>query len=446
MSADIRHVDVVDGLRSLPPESVHTVITSPPYFGLRRYAGVPDRVWSDGLVCSYGLEPTIEEYVRHTVEIWRELRRVLRNDGICWLNLGDSYAGGGAHAEPVKYAGADASKPVRPRQQRRSGKDLLLMPHRVALALQSDGWIVRQTVVWAKGVSFCPSYAGSVMPESTRDRPTHAHEYIFQLVKKDDYYYDIDGCREPYASSTVRDSRRPYRGTGRKLYAAAGVQDPSDTKRRVLAAVARGSGRNLRNVWLIGKQPSKTAHFATFPEKLVEPLVRLSTSDAGVCPRCGAQYIRHVVREGVPDHVKQAFEASRSKTAAATGRSDGHTQRRPNFVRAVVGTSWRRSCECGHRDTRPAVVLDPFTGSGRTGIVATKLGRHFIGFDASAGYVAMAIRAVDGCDLSTSADRLEPGVPGVPDSVLHPEQPVEPVVDDDVMAREGAACASSVEG
>lgn len=389
--------DVIDVLKQMPEESVHTVITSPPYFGLRVYEGVPPVRWADGEMSTFGGESTLEGYLRHTVEVCQEIKRVLRSDGILWWNIADCYAGGGRHDERKEiYDIPIDSKPRRPKQKRRSGKDLLMVPERVALALQEDGWIIRQKIVWAKAVSFCRTFSGSVMPESTRDRPVWAYEMIYMLVKGDRYHYDIDGCREPYAESTLRSVRGgDYRGKGRKAYLAAGVQNPSDVKRRVLDAVASGVGRNLRNVWVIGKQNFSGSHFAVFPEKLVEPMIKLATSEKGACPDCGAQWKRVVQRADVPESVQEQFEASRAATADATGRSDGHTMRRPNHRREVIGTEWRAGCECGRtvEESVPAVVLDPFSGSGRTGLVARRLGRSYVGIDRSLSYIHMSAEA-----------------------------------------------------
>ena len=347
---------------------MHAVVTSPPYYGLRAYPGAVPTRWADGRSAILGLEATVEEYVDHLVEVFAEVRRVLRKDGTCWLNLGDCHAGGGAHAEPVKYAPADVHKPFRPRQRKLTTKDLLGVPHRVVLALQADGWIWRQTQVWAKGVSFCPTYSGSVMPESTRDRTTHAHEYVFHLAKSTRYYYDLEGNKEPYAESTRRQVEEGYKGKGRKAYAAAGVQNPSDVKRRVIEGIKRaqgvadtsvgagssignqtaavGSGRNLRNVWIVAKESFPGAHFATFPTKLVEPIIKLSTSEKGCCPTCAAPWERIVIKEPVPPEVQAAFNAARQATVADTGRRDGHTQRKPNYRRRVIRDEWRPSCKC----------------------------------------------------------------------------------------------------
>lgn len=393
-TVSLRQGDVVEVLRDMPAGRVSTVITSPPYYGLRSY-GIPPHKWDDGTVSVLGEEDTLERYIQHLVEVFREVKRVIHPRGTVWLNLGDCYAGGGKHVEPKHiYDIPLESKPVRPRQRRLSGKDLLMVPARAALALQADGWILRNDIIWAKAVSFLPSFSGSVMPESTRDRATWAHEHVFHLALREDYFYDQDGCREPYAESSVRDAQSRYTGRGRKAYAEAGAQNPSDTKRRVQESIANGNGRNLRNVWIVPKQNFPGHHFATFPEKLVEPIVKLATSEKGVCDGCAAPIQRRTVREGVPESVQAAFNRSRADTANDTGRTDGHTARRPNHRRKVLREEWEPSCRCGGA-VIPSTVLDIFNGSGRTGIVSVKLDRSYIGIDINAEYLRMANEAIN---------------------------------------------------
>ena len=231
------------------------------------------------------------------------------------------------------------------------------------------------------------------MPESTRDRTTWAHEHVFHFTLTKNAFYDQDGCREPYAISSRVQARTGYTGQRTKAYASAHAQDPSDSKRRILESIKAGIGRNLRNVWVIPKQNFLGAHFATFPMKLVEPVVKLATSEKGVCEVCLEPWRRRVVREAVPAHVRAQFEAARAQTASETGRTDGHTSKRPNYRRKVLREEWEPGCNHGGNPI-PATLLDPFMGSGRAGMVATRLGRSFIGIDASAEYVRMAEVAI----------------------------------------------------
>jgi DNA modification methylase len=222
----IHHGDVRDVLPTLDAKSVQCVITSPPYWGLRDY----------GVTGQIGLEPTPDDYVQTMVEVFREVKRVLRDDGTLWLNLGDAF----------------------------QDKQLLGQPWRVAFALQADGWYLRSDIIWAKGVSFCPSYSGSVMPESVTDRPTKSHEYLFLLTKSPRYYYDADAVRENWADD--RNGAANGQNWDRPETQTASPRRPQ--------LAPKTTGRNLRSVWTINPQPFSEAHFATFPTALVEPCIK----------------------------------------------------------------------------------------------------------------------------------------------------------------------------
>ena len=256
--------DCRDVLRTLPDESVHCVVTSPPYWGLRDY-GVDGQI---GLEVSYNLY-----ILKLVVEVFREVRRVLRKDGTCWINLGDAYASGG------RGGGADGSK-----QQTNAGsllgpkqasgglkpKDLCGIPWRVAFALQADGWWLRQDIIWSKP---------NPMPESVTDRCTKAHEYIFLLSKSERYYYDADAIREPhiYANDKRNDGRRHTYADNAKHSQC----DPERQRTKTDCVSFHPNGRNKRSVWDIATAPFSEAHFATFPPALIEPCVL-----AG-CPKGG---------------------------------------------------------------------------------------------------------------------------------------------------------------
>jgi DNA modification methylase len=243
-SVQIINADVLDSLRRLPDQSIQCCITSPPYWGLRDY----------GVVGQIGLEPTPEEYVEKMVEVFREVRRVLRDDGTLWLNLGDSYNGSGGAGGDYAPGGLKAGQPKYPgrRISALKPKDLVGIPWRVAFALQEDGWYLRSDIIWHKP---------NPMPESVRDRPTKAHEYMFLLTKSGKYYYDADAVREPCATSDHE------RGDGNGPYRADHFNH-------------NPLGRNRRDVWTIPTRPYKGAHFATFPPALVEPCL-LAGSKAG---------------------------------------------------------------------------------------------------------------------------------------------------------------------
>jgi len=241
--------DALTVLSEMEDQSVNCCVTSPPYFGLRDYG-------EDGQL---GLERTPEEYVANLVAVFREVRRVLRDDGTLWLNLGDSYATGTTSDRTPTQTGKHGywqnpavNKRIDARSIGLKPKDLVGIPWRVAFALQADGWYLRSDIIWAKP---------NPMPESVTDRPTKAHEYVFLMSKSQQYYYDAEAIKEPCVGQNAHDTTGPG-------YHAPG-QSPNTGSRG-------GNGtktRNRRSVWTVATQPYKGAHFATFPEKLIEPCV-----------------------------------------------------------------------------------------------------------------------------------------------------------------------------
>jgi DNA modification methylase len=323
MTTTILVGDVREKLRELPSDSVHCIVTSPPYWGLRDY-GV------DGQI---GLESSPAAFIATMVDVFEELRRVLRPDGTCWVNMGDSYSHGGAGARDSerwpKQARNDHSPTHKKTQTGLKPKDLCMMPHRLAIALQDAGWWVRQDIVWSKP---------NPMPESVRDRCTKAHEYIFLLTKSDSYYFDQDAIAEPVSPNTharlSQDVQNQIGSTranggaktngnmkavGRKLAdAGSGIKSNASMAEAIQGAVDR---RNKRSVWTMVTQSFKDAHFATFPTDLPETCIK-----AG-CPPGG-------------------------------------------------------------------MVLDPFFGAGTTGLVADRLQRDCIGIELNPAYAEIARRRI----------------------------------------------------
>jgi DNA modification methylase len=371
--------DCLSVLATLDAASVQTCITSPPYYGLRDYG-------HDGQI---GLEQTPEQYVEKLVEVFREVRRVLRDDGTLWLNLGDSYASapGANNGNLAEYAktqrggGHRAGDLDTPRRNVPAGykpKDLLGIPWMVAFALRADGWYLRSDIIWAKP---------NPMPESVTDRPTKAHEYLFLLSKGPRYYYDADAVREPYDVP-------PHAPGNKKLDASRNDQD------RMTATWGHAAGRNKRSVWTVATQPFPGAHFATFPPKLIEPCV-LAGSSPQACAECGAPWER----------VVEVERSERTDGGTPQARVDGAEARHRRLGSSSVfatnelptkrTTSWRRTC---HHDDRTATggkhygcmghgrstVLDPFNGAGTTGVVALRHDRDYIGIELNAEYAQMA--------------------------------------------------------
>ena len=322
--------DAMTVLATLPDCSVNCCVTSPPYWGLRDY----------GTAGQLGLESTTAEYVEKMVAVFREVRRVLRDDGTLWLNLGDSYfstskGSGGPSDKQERNAGSwyEPRKFAAPGDGIKT-KDLVGIPWRVAFALQADGWYLRQDIIWSKP---------NPMPESVTDRCTKAHEYIFLLAKSERYYFDAKAIQEPFSDASIARLEQPnleqqagsdrvpgktngamkacgpssYRGSTFTRGKTGAVKPTVGQGERVEAA-----GRNKRSVWTVTTQPYKEAHFATFPPKLIEPCI-LAGAPAG------------------------------------------------------------------------GVILDPFNGSGTTGLVALQHGRAYIGIELNPDYLAMTMPRIE---------------------------------------------------
>jgi len=258
--------DCIEVMRTMPDQSVHCCVTSPPYFGLRDYG-------HDGQI---GLEQTPDEYVAKLVEVFREVRRVLRDDGTLWLNLGDSYARtGGTDRRVSDTAKVGSTRNTLVQMSDRTSKapsglkdkDLIGIPWRVAFALQADGWYLRQDIIWHKP---------NPMPESVRDRCTKAHEYIFLLSKSPKYYFDSDAIKEPISANTVR-GPKPF---GRKNAKALNVNELTGNMKPGVTWETPET-RNRRSVWTVATKPFKGAHFATFPPDLIKPCILAGCPEGG---------------------------------------------------------------------------------------------------------------------------------------------------------------------
>jgi len=442
MAITILNGDVLDHLKGLPDCSVQCVVTSPPYWGLRDYGtakwegGDPDckhnpqkpdggeradrslplgrgGIYKDtcgkcGAVRidnQIGLEKTPEEYTQKMVVVFREVKRVLRDDGTLWLNLGDSYVGGGRGGK--EQCGGGSFEESRYDNGMKIGlptgkidglkpKDLVGIPWRVAFALQADGWYLRSDIIWSKP---------NPMPESVTDRPTKAHEYVFLMTKSARYYYDADAIREKGG-----DPIGTHRG-GSLIKAAKGeIGDPfvsCQNHSGGIESLLSSGTRNRRTVWEIATQPTPDAHFATFPEALVEPCIKAGTSERGCCAVCGAPWER-IVEKGEPlESQKKACGAD------SEGGYNGISWKYENFLHGKTGfshekenkqqnasdvkrrildgmkeriSSWQPTCKC-NADTVPCVVLDPFGGSGTTAKVSRRLKRSCILIELNPAYI-----------------------------------------------------------
>jgi len=336
-------------------------VTSPPYFGLRSY-GTEPVTWADGWTGELGQEPTSEQFIHHLVEIAAEVHRVLRDDGTFWLNIGDtynSYNGNRGASQGVRKR----SDPGRQKRPKGAGltdptikhKNLMLVPGRLAKALQDAGWYVRNDAIWSKAGGNCPRCyyrieRGNTIPESAGDRFTRAHEYVWVLSKKDrGYFFDVEA-----------------------------VKDEGQTSRR-------------RDVFHLTTQSFRGAHYAVMPEALADLAVRGATSAHGCCGSCAAPFKR-VTKKGA-ELRKQQLAAGSNAAGDYTGTAqkdyDTHQAQDPSATKArilagmkkIVTVGWTQTCKCENPSVVPATVLDPFSGAATTGVVTLKRGHHYVGID-----------------------------------------------------------------
>jgi len=402
--ADARRIPLADG-------SVHMCVTSPPYWGLRDYglatweggdggcdheprrwdgpkqtqgaqsghSSASDRLDRETCRCGavrrdagIGLEKTLEEYVANIVAVFREVWRVLRDDGTLWLNLGDCYASsvnGRKAADIVDDDRTFRDKPFNTAVDGFKPKDLVGQPWRVALALQADGWYLRSDIIWHKP---------NPMPESVTDRPTKSHEMLFLLSKRPRYFYDAEAIREPVGEGTAERYRYAYKAEGKRAHTHHG----DDYQTAEPGGIDPARGRNRRDVWTIPTAPYKGAHFATFPPKLVEPCVLAGTSARGVCPECGAPWEREVERT----ELGERDDTGRTHSTAEHRRTSPGAPPERGWEASRATSGWRATCDHGGESV-PAVVLDPFCGSGTVGEICREHGRRFVGLDLSWTYL-----------------------------------------------------------
>jgi DNA modification methylase len=363
--------DSLDVMKGMADESVDCCITSPPYWGLRDY----------GCNGQLGLEKSPEEYVANMVQLFREVRRVLKADGVLWLNLGDSYAGSGVHQEHHANAGISQSAkrgctngvPVPPGLK---PKDLVGIPWRVAFALQADGWWLRQDIIWHKP---------NPMPESVRDRCTKSHEYIFMLTKSARYYFDSEAIKEPAADSSkarLDQNVSEQKGSERVPFKTNGS----------MKAVG-GDYRNKRSVWTVTTKPYKEAHFATYPPDLILPCVKASPEY--LCSECGTPYKRVITVIGKREGEVYVGQATKDYSSGKAQNPSDTKRRVLESMSRITKSSWQQGCSCCNAETKPAVILDPFFGSGTTGLVAIQNGRKYIGIELNPDYCEIAAKRIE---------------------------------------------------
>ena len=360
----------------LQNESVDMCMTSPPYWALRKYASQP-LVWDDGWRGELGLEPTFELYIKHLCDIFDEVKRVLKKEGTVWVNMGDTYGGGGQGGS--NYGGKETTpERVYPKvAQKLQPKSLCLIPMRFAIEMCNRGWILRNVCIWKKP---------NCMPSSANDRFTVDFEYIFLFAKNRRYYFEqqfeelIDRERLEHRMFNPDNLNRKQQYDGKSL-TGQGINPKTaeESRLRILA-----QGRNKRCVWTIPTEPYPEAHFATFPQALCETPIKAGCPEF-VCRECGKgrEVIVDVKRKG-----KSLGPIAATKTTDWIEHGKRAARLGPNVSdsREFVGLT---DCDC-NAGFAPGIVLDPFAGSGTTGLVCQRLGRQFVGVDLSMEYLKMA--------------------------------------------------------
>lgn len=359
MTTTILPGNVLETLKEITPGSIRCAVSSPPYYGLRSYLKASDPLKQYEI----GNEKTPEQYIENLVRVSRLVYRALSDDGTFWLNLGDSYSsrtkgtgGRGAKSQlqktkPGAYFDAIKLDPGLPE------KNLLMIPARVAMALQADGWYLRSEIVWHKP---------NPMPESMKDRPTKSHEMIYLLTKSPKYFCDMIAIEEP----ALFDGREDEQFKGSDKYKQEIMPD-----KRIQSMASNGHPRwtqnekgerirNKRDVWTVPTIPYPGAHYAVFPPDLIEPCVLAGTSAKGQCPKCGSPWVRKVRYE------KRAKHASENQTIGS-GRGNKADQSKHAEQPKRIDLGFFPSCHCDAGDPIPDVVLDPFGGSGTVAQVAT---------------------------------------------------------------------------
>jgi DNA modification methylase len=340
--AELHLGDALSCLRRIPAKQFHCCVTSPPYWNLRDY-GEPGQLGLESVADCFGWatqRPCGECYVCHMVTVLAEVRRVLRDDGTCWLNLGDTFTDGGGH--------------------RGTGQGMI--PARVALALQEDGWRLVQDIIW---------YSPNKMPESVTNRCSKSHEHIFLLAKATRYYYDSVAIEDESVSTG------PV--PGGKKYAKAGEDNNGDAAVRDM--------KNKRDVWIVPTQGYPGAHFATFSPRLITPCILAGTSECGCCAACGSPYERVVVKVGGEVNTKVVDGGRDRSFAWSRNGKDGSGSTLDGVVPRKETVGWQRTCGCPTADLVPCSVLDPFVGSGTTVAVAVELGRCGVGIELNEEYL-----------------------------------------------------------
>lgn len=442
---------VLEQLPRLPAKSVHCIVTSPPYWTLRDYGTAPvvwpgrkgwgchkwaedykgGHAWGEtitghrvtqwnretgrkqnssrfrestkhGRMCGYhcgawfghlGIEPTLELFLEHMVLVFREVHRVLRDDGVLWVNMGDSYAstgGSGRQGKGLRHFRRNdhreeaASLACIPGGQK--PKDMMGQPWALAFALRDAGWYLRSEIIWHKP---------NPLPGSQRDRCTTSHEHLFMFAKSRRYFFDHEAIKEEAGENThprgtrlspPKEEEGAEQGFGYEGYPRS-TPDLVDRRRK-------------RDVWTIPVAQYRGSHFATFPPDLVEPCILATTSAKGCCPSCGKQWVRITKSVRIrtrPGLNSKAYDRTSGQPLEGQPEKPWNEDKVGNrdpgrHVTKTETVGWKPGCLCGNREPVPCTVLDPFFGSGTTGMVAERLGRRWLGVELSIDYTKQAVK------------------------------------------------------
>lgn len=382
---------VLRWLRKLPDKSVHLIVTSPPYYAMRDY-GVSGQI---------GLEKTPSLFIAKLVKIFRECRRVLRDDGVMYVNIGDTY-----HVRKGQAGGQDVMQPARahfrknrPSDARIPGlkpKDLIGIPWMLAIALREDGWYLRQELIWEKP---------NVMPGSAQDRFCTNHEQIFLFTKSRHYFFDLIPSQEKATTKWAGPPVAGFASDGKHhqidhtLFRAKRAKGKGLKSEKIREHMDDAGGRycpqmrNKRTVWRISTQKSKIPHFAMFPTKLIVPMVLSALSERGCCRKCGRPAQRIIRKLRVPTRpglkTKLSIDRSTGQELPLNGKPWAAAEvgnRDPKRHITVYETIGWKTCDCA-AGFQGCVLMDPFVGTGTSIKVAVELGHRAIGCDLNADYV-----------------------------------------------------------
>jgi len=406
---------------------VHMAATSTPYFRQRLY-DVPDTDWPEivyrpifGLNYlvtvpawrgQLGREECPFDFIGHLIHVFRLVRGVLRDDGTLWVNLGDKYVGEKPGGKSRRNKGSATAEECLPSATIPPVKNLLGIPARFKLAMQADGWWLRNDVVWEKP---------NASPHPVRDRLTVSHEDIFLFSRRANYYFDEEPIRTPLAESTkARDGYRramPQRAE-HEAKQLGSVRHDHET-------ISNPGGAQRRTVWRYATRHALEGHYAVWPYDLVEPMIRASTSEYGCCAACGAPYARLVEQEPPPEDIRPTSRRTVPGQPAVVNRQANNRKIcdwRAAHPPQTVG--WRKPCACDTTDIVRPVVLDPFSGEASTGEEALRLRRDYIGVDADPKNVRTARRRLKPLE---NLPLLETGTMlARAEQIIPPDQPPEP--------------------